>query len=234
MSKSKTAEMATASTNQQDANGTQTAEQQKATADLNAKSEESAPPAPVTRESLVQAKNDLKKAYGEATDEATERKLAADVYKATLAIDKWDADIKAEADKKAAMEKLETSKNVIAESFGITREKLDEVLNTKPSDEQGRANPVFAAITTVFGKPVVYAKQGQTGKQLTSGNSSSSDKPAGGTKYAEILSLMEQGKSYNDILAAGYGDGTIRTVATDNGFVKSTKGDNASPYVKKG
>jgi hypothetical protein len=52
-------------------------------------------------------------------------------------------------------------------------------------------------------------------------------KVAGGNKTNEVFALFDAGKTYDEILAAGYADGTIRSAAWKGGYKKSN-----GAYVK--
>lgn len=211
-----------------------TEEQNTATAELNA---EQAPPA---AEPTI---DELKAAAVAASvlhttvfsdPKSTDDQIFEAQMKAYAATTAWkNAVKKLEADKLAVAfeEKLNNAKDVIAQAFGVTRETLDGILNVKPATD-GTPNPLAVAIQTVFGKPIVYAKQGQTGKSLVA-SLHNGDVPSNGGAGDELIQLMKQGKTNAEIEAmfpdryprnseTGLVHGTIRSARWK--FNKSQKG----------
>lgn len=167
-----------------------------------------APVAPVapTRNELVLAADAAFENLNAVKKDAA--KTDADKFAAKMAwikaddnLSKFDAAVKANEAKIAHDLKIEAAKNVLADFFGIPRTKLDELGTLKQADDKGIVNPVYAAIQTIFGKPVIYAKQGQTGQSLTGAAKSNGN--GTGSKYLAIAAEMV-GKTREQILAEGH------------------------------
>lgn len=203
-----------------------TAEQNQATNDLNKQSEPK--PEPTIDELRVASRaataNYAKVAADEkSTDDDVFAARMAD-YQASTALKNALAKQEAEKQKADLLARTENAKTIVCEALGVSRETLDSVLNAKPS-EDGKPSPIAVAMQTLFGKPIVYAKQGETGKALTARTGNGAPAATSGTsKSDEILAHLQAGKTKTWFLQNGYADangglnGTVRTVIPKYGY----------------
>lgn len=84
-------------------------------------------------------------------------------------------------------------------------------------------------LKTAFGKSktIVFAPQGMTGKQLEKQTGASTN--GSKSKTDELFELMDAGKTYDELIASGYADGTIRSAAWKGSYGKNSDGS----YTKK-
>lgn len=205
-----------------------TAEQQKNIADLNEKSAASVQPEKhePTLDELKTAKADaIKNAMAIDSDDTKtdveKSKAWSLVTSAGNAINAFNAKLqKAELEAKMA-ETVKLAKQDIMQAFGIDEAKLDEL---------SKSETLRASFNTVFGKPAIVAREGQTGKSLVG------EKSASG-KSAEILADLQAGMTYSLLLekypTAGDAtklNGTARTVISNGKWKKQSDGT----YVQEG
>lgn len=177
-------------------------------------------PVELTSPELVKLNADLKTAW--AKQRAIEDMDSTEFSEAateTLAIKGLVAKEKARLVKEQNDQKLaELRKGVIADFDTLLG--LRDAANAKgATDDQKTAwdNAREQHVNVLLGTVPKPKADGVTGTAKT------------GTKSEQILAMMIAGNTYDHILAAGNGDGTIRTVASDQKMKKNTDGT----YSKK-
>ena len=189
----------------------------------------------ITRESLeakAKASKDAWRAY-DGNDPKAELSLQMQAYKDTQAIVKYDAEIaskaeaeKAEAAKAERMAEIDTLISLHEEARVAASDKkltLDEknVINNKYKDWLNHVKENY--VSTM--KRTIVVPQGMSGKSLEksleraiTGNG---EKQSGSGK--EISDLLDAGKGYAELIAAGYTDGNIRSIMWKKGIKKSER-----------
>lgn len=195
------------------------------TENLNVENAQPAQPAQPTIEELrIAAKKSFDDyAAVENNPDATDDEIfAAQMvnFAAKNALKKAIAAEKSENEKLAKKQLFENSVVLIAQTFGVTVDSLKSVLE-QPAEIDGKPNPIYVAVQTVFGKPVYFAKPGETGKSLTGKSENANGTQKSGTGYAHVYAAMDAGKTYAQMIADGITDSQIRNAANQGKYRKN-------------
>jgi hypothetical protein len=165
-------------------------------------------------------------------------KKALNDFKAEIA--KNEAALKMEAD-------MANAKQVLNDELGISEEILNNLLTFAPTvitdtmteddkkaaadknaNDAGlhakRLSSVKWAFGLIFGKPEINVKQGATGKDVSRGTSTETEKPAVNGKTENVndvvKSLMDSGLTHQQLLDLGHEEGRLRNVAYKIDYAK--------------
>jgi len=198
---------------------------------------------------LKQSLKDAKKA-DRAANEASDDELTEETAKTAEAV-KIASDKLAQFAKTVELSKLQRqaddtanlARYDIAEKFGVNLELIDKLVEASKDVKDS----LKSSFNTLFGKPVVFAKAGQTGKDLSKSVPKSNGEvkvslngnpEKAGSKRAEIWDDLVAGMTYDQLLekypTEGNSqklNGTARTVISDHKFKKQA--DNSYQIVSE-
>lgn len=184
---------------------------------------------------LKEAKKEYVKILTEADFEQTEATIAASgaVKIADEAIADFNKKLTLLSLDREANDSLNVARYDLADKFGVKLELIDKLLENSKDVK----DTLKSSFTALFGRPVIHAKQGQTGKDLsksmpkagTEVNVSLNGNPEKvGSKRYEIYNDLLSGLTYADLLAKYPTDGnpeklngTARTVISDHKFKRT-------------
>lgn len=175
----------------------------------------------LTSPELVKLQADKKTAW--AKQRAIEDMDSKEYTEAALEVVKINAAIKAEQarlSKEQSDAKLAELRNAAVAEFDnmLSLRDAAKAKGATPEAIDAAKNAYEAIVNKLLPKVATVKVAGATGGAS-----------AGGSKYEGINQSMLAGETYDQMIAKGYGDGTIRTVASKEGFKKNTDGT----YTKK-
>ncbi len=177
----------------------------------------------LTSELLVKLQADKKAAW--AKQRSIEDIDSSEYMEAALEVVKIAAAIKAE---QAALLKAANDAK-LAELRQAEVNQLDEMLAAHVASLAKNATDEQKTLAANLKEAVVNKLLTKFSPAKVTAPAGTSSAAGGGTKYQGIVAGMLAGQSYDQLIAAGFGDGTIRTVQSKEGFKKNPDGT----YTKK-
>ena len=186
------------------------AEQAANIADLNDKQAAPEPKKEPTQSELKQAVVDATQAYATAVMADDDAKLAEAgraMIAAKRAMDEFNNKLAAEKAQAELTAKTTDARALIASAFSIDDAAITAILANDAKLAEAKQPTVKDALLLVFGKPVIHAKEGQTGASV---QREGSRKGTG----QEILNLWNDGNGLDakTIIEKGYARGTVHSV----------------------